>query len=430
MTAGRLLLVGFAMIAAVAWRPPRPQAAESDTAGLLLHLPFDGDLRDAGPRSLEARLDGAGVGFAPGVRGQALFFGGDSGWVTVAGDSVRSPDGSVTLELWARRDRSAPHSAGRTLVAFDAFHLYMNSGGDDADRNTVEAIVVTGTGRGYVTLNGTDPLTGLRWTHIALVFDAGRHEAALYVNGRLSVAAVRVDSLPRGARSPLTISESRPTSAFRGWIDDVRLYDHARSVESIALDATEAAAVLPVPAEGSAAARSPADTIRYTTVYDVRDENTEHLTSTIVLGMVMVGLAALLVLDRMGRVPFRVPRLVCIVAFLLIAVGILPRSARAGAATREMQRAVRDGRYTVVEGRVEEFAPATANRRGRRVERFAVHANERVYRYSYRDNLRGLGFHTPRYNGGPIRSMLRVRIADVDGRIARLEIAPEAGFPQ
>jgi hypothetical protein len=43
-------------------------------------------------------------------------------------------------------------------------------------------------------------------------------------------------------------------------------------------------------------------------------------------------------------------------------------------------------------------------------------------RYRYSDFVLVPGFHTTTTRGGPIREGLHVRIADVDGEIARLEI--------
>jgi hypothetical protein len=43
--------------------------------------------------------------------------------------------------------------------------------------------------------------------------------------------------------------------------------------------------------------------------------------------------------------------------------------------------------------------------------------------YSYSDYVVVAGFNNTQSHGGPIRNGLRVRIADIDGQIARLEVA-------
>ena len=77
------------------------------------------------------------------------------------------------------------------------------------------------------------------------------------------------------------------------------------------------------------------------------------------------------------------------------------------------------GEYTTVEGRVFDFEQG--DRGGHRDERFSVRRGGRVHTYRYNHSRPRPGFHQ---SHGPIREGIRVRIADIDGAIARLEIAP------
>jgi hypothetical protein len=91
--------------------------------------------------------------------------------------------------------------------------------------------------------------------------------------------------------------------------------------------------------------------------------------------------------------------------------------------TSEAQRsqvvgALRDGRYQLVEGVVEGFRPGAAS--SHPPEEFTVSGHR--YRYAPAEHL--YGFNQVAALGGPIRNGLRVRIAEVDGLIARLEVAP------
>lgn len=83
-----------------------------------------------------------------------------------------------------------------------------------------------------------------------------------------------------------------------------------------------------------------------------------------------------------------------------------------------VRRALERGDYTVVEGTVTEFA--RGDRGGHRDERFSVRSGGRIHTYRYRSSMGAPGFHQ---SHGPVRAGLRVRIADVDGAIARLEAA-------
>jgi len=84
----------------------------------------------------------------------------------------------------------------------------------------------------------------------------------------------------------------------------------------------------------------------------------------------------------------------------------------------KLSYALRTGRYSVVEGRVTQFVPMP--REGHMNESFVVNGR----RYEYSDYGISAGFNNTSAHGGPIRPGLQVRIADVSGKIARLEILP------
>jgi hypothetical protein len=83
---------------------------------------------------------------------------------------------------------------------------------------------------------------------------------------------------------------------------------------------------------------------------------------------------------------------------------------------REVTSRLRAGQYESVEGTVTDFEPMP--REGHRYERFIVAG----HLYEYSDYGRTPGFNNSSSHGGPIRPGLHVRIADIDGLIARLEI--------
>jgi hypothetical protein len=63
----------------------------------------------------------------------------------------------------------------------------------------------------------------------------------------------------------------------------------------------------------------------------------------------------------------------------------------------------------------------SGDRGGHRDEAWSVRSRGKWYTYRYSHFVSIAGFHQ---SHGPIRVEMRVRIADVDGVIARLEIAP------
>ena len=86
-----------------------------------------------------------------------------------------------------------------------------------------------------------------------------------------------------------------------------------------------------------------------------------------------------------------------------------------------MARAIRSGRFTLVEGVVANLQPSN----GHVEESWEVESKRQVHRFHYLDDNITPGFRNTEYNGGPIRAGLHVRIAEVDGHIARLEIATQ-----
>ena len=83
----------------------------------------------------------------------------------------------------------------------------------------------------------------------------------------------------------------------------------------------------------------------------------------------------------------------------------------------QIRRALQAKRYEVVEGVVTDFVPMPAS--GHALEHFEVNG----HRYAYSDYQIRPGFNNTSSHGGPLREGLHVRIADVNGEIARLEIA-------
>jgi hypothetical protein len=127
------------------------------------------------------------------------------------------------------------------------------------------------------------------------------------------------------------------------------------------------------------------------------------------IGLVTAVAAIRLRLSRRERV---IPAAVAIGATLL---AFVDRSARRDE-RQYLVGALRSGHYALVEGPVMAFVPGRPD--GHPPERFQVGTH--VYEISpYRDTG---GYSQIRAAGGVLRPGLRVRIYDVDGRIARLEI--------
>jgi hypothetical protein len=82
-----------------------------------------------------------------------------------------------------------------------------------------------------------------------------------------------------------------------------------------------------------------------------------------------------------------------------------------------LRNAVRDGRCEIVEGTITDFVPMPYQ--GHAMEHFVV--NGHYFKYS--DFVVTAGFNNTQSHGGPLSEGKRVRICNVGGEIARLEIA-------
>jgi hypothetical protein len=82
----------------------------------------------------------------------------------------------------------------------------------------------------------------------------------------------------------------------------------------------------------------------------------------------------------------------------------------------ELRNALVSGEYETVEGKVSDFFPMPL--RGHAQEQFRVGPHV----FSYSDYQVTAGFNNSQSHGGPIREGLEVRIANVNGKIARLEV--------
>jgi hypothetical protein len=163
-----------------------------------------------------------------------------------------------------------------------------------------------------------------------------------------------------------------------------------------------------------------ADTLRYRLIYDAPTAGYTDWWFPAVGLVLLVVFGAALYRHHSGTPVRHVWVLYVGVPFLLLWVTI------AAAATYGNYARLRDrlraGEFTTVEGIVQDFQPSDAG--DHRTERWAVMSGGRLYHYEYVPSRLTPGFRQTVVHGGPIRPGLRVRIADVDGHIARLEIAP------
>ena len=72
------------------------------------------------------------------------------------------------------------------------------------------------------------------WWHVAVVTDPCSTQSLLYINGAVVARAVEAPALARQFVNPLRIGTwYEANQAFRGWVDEVKVYDYARTAGQV-----------------------------------------------------------------------------------------------------------------------------------------------------------------------------------------------------
>ncbi|HEV7589063.1 MAG TPA: hypothetical protein VGO40_13175 [Longimicrobium sp.] len=159
----------------------------------------------------------------------------------------------------------------------------------------------------------------------------------------------------------------------------------------------------------------------YKVVYDASTEVlSEWALPAVLLVLVAVGLVVWRYPGLLGR-PFEVigrsvgAIFACVAAllFVIAATTLYMDNSR-------LRAALQTGSYRVVEGIVTDFVPGDPG--DHFAESWSVRSGTSVHHYQYVASQATPGYRRTLPHGGQIRNGLRVRIAEVDGRIARLEI--------
>ena len=212
-----------------------------------LYLPFDGSLADRGSNRFAVAAQGDSVALATGgVIGGSVFIGGSGDWIDVVVDKHLSLQKGATLMFWFQRDDwENPYKGGsgwQTLANIDGMTLNLTAPGCPSHKPwTLEGTVsrfageLNGDTSRVVAYSADGLIESRTWFHVALAYDRDRSNVSLYVNGEL----VDVQSnapLPRAEFvNPFRVGTwYKSNQAFRGWVDEVKIYDYPLSPGEIA----------------------------------------------------------------------------------------------------------------------------------------------------------------------------------------------------
>ncbi|MEU4407902.1 LamG domain-containing protein [Streptosporangium sp. NPDC023963] len=173
----------------------------------------------------------AGTSWVPGRYGKALAFDGVSSLVTIASSASLRPTAALTVEAWVNPSNSGRHPVLVKDAGDRPGYALSESDGAQYDERPPSASVNTGTVRTVKARRGL-PLNG--WRHLATTYDGSR--LRLYIDGELD-RSMPVAGAVRAGDGSLHIGGHPAWGAyFKGAIDEVRVYNVARTRAQIQLD--------------------------------------------------------------------------------------------------------------------------------------------------------------------------------------------------
>jgi hypothetical protein len=154
----------------------------------------------------------------------ALEFNGTDNYVEIPYAATNNP-AQFTVELWARVDATGNHRSPLTSRGNTTGYLFYATPGDTWD-------FWGGNGSGWETLPGPAVVIG-QWIHLAATYDGTSYR--FYVDGILVNSLVAGFSM--NTTSPMRIgagrTESTPGYHFPGAVDEVKIWNYARSANQI-----------------------------------------------------------------------------------------------------------------------------------------------------------------------------------------------------
>jgi hypothetical protein len=257
------LVVAVAASAAglIGWVVIEFQRQASQPVAPVVYLSFDRRFPSDG---YLVRVNGKDVTARPGLSGTGLFIGGNNDWVDLEAPRGFHTGAGLTLEFWMKRESWVnPYlrgAASQTVATVDVerdyrghpemrqltFFLELHDTRRDAHKKR-EMVPAAYEYRpqarvGDVRLKPLHavPVPPDRWTHVAIVYDRFLLDRLrLYVDGKLVARAMPWSSEPGFAdiRGMRLGTQQERTGAYRGMIDEVKLYARPLSDEEIATSA-------------------------------------------------------------------------------------------------------------------------------------------------------------------------------------------------
>ena len=172
--------------------------------------------------------------------GNALNFDGDNDFVTM-GAGLTLPESGWTEEMWVYVPAVLPDVKYIGLIGGDDMTVFSKRGPFFQIKNntSLHGGYGYGTGQTQKTYDAVDALTVNAWNHLAQTYDGNRLKA--YVNGKM---VVDVEAPQKPNANPIRyLGQSTDIAlCFKGSMDELRIWNRARSAEEIKNNYTKAVA--------------------------------------------------------------------------------------------------------------------------------------------------------------------------------------------
>lgn len=189
--------------------------------------------------------------WTPGISGSGLLVDGTQNYVNIADNSLLRPgNGSWTAEIWAKpqdvNQNSALFAKRVNVAGFEQFALYIcGDTGCTTSGKLLNALYCAVCGTNDRRAISTGSVVDGNWHHYAMVADKTADIVKIYMDGNLLVATTTyLNSWPNITNTaPLQIGANNGTLFFNGPIDNVKMYNYARTAAQISYDYNRGAPV-------------------------------------------------------------------------------------------------------------------------------------------------------------------------------------------
>lgn len=198
--------------------------------GLIAYYPFEGNANDQSGNNNHG-IENGGPQYVPGIDGDAVYLDGIDDFIRVPASPSLNPVDQLSISFWVKVEgftnewspiihKGGPLLAGYTNREYSAF----------VSMNSVFAIASAGDGAAHI-FYYTCCATVNYWRHYVGIVDRQNHRTKIYVDGVLKVDDNDPYSTFNNNNNDLIIGSSEEViswlSPFKGWIDELRIYNRA-----------------------------------------------------------------------------------------------------------------------------------------------------------------------------------------------------------